>query len=234
LRQLHGLVESGIFAVPELQREFVWNARKACDLLDSVFRNYPIGTILIWKAERRYENQLRKQFHILPHFNPGNWPNWPNASKYSHRLQCEWQAPARCISQNRAPLMSSLRLRRATPAGRQDVLGTLYLRRSLGERPTTAWTRTCRHGWQAFPRMTGRLLAGRRAMPSGSRDCMRPACPLCQPGNRDQPRRVAVPMIMRQETRQGTQLWCARRAANIDSSDGLGVGMLTQRIHARG
>jgi uncharacterized protein with ParB-like and HNH nuclease domain len=54
LRQLHGLVESGIFAVPELQREFVWNARKACDLLDSVFRNYPIGTILIWKAERRY------------------------------------------------------------------------------------------------------------------------------------------------------------------------------------
>lgn len=72
LRRLHGLVESGIFAVPELQREFVWNARKVCDLLDSVFHNYPIGTILIWKAERRYENQLRKHYHILPHFDPEN------------------------------------------------------------------------------------------------------------------------------------------------------------------
>jgi len=72
LRKLHGLIERGIFAVPELQREFVWNARKACDLLDSIYHNYPIGTILIWKTDRRNENQLRKHYHILPHFNPKN------------------------------------------------------------------------------------------------------------------------------------------------------------------
>lgn len=72
LRKLHTLIEQGVFAVPELQREFVWNARKACDLLDSIYRNYPIGTILIWKTGRRNEGQLRKQLHILPHFNPAN------------------------------------------------------------------------------------------------------------------------------------------------------------------
>jgi hypothetical protein len=72
LKKLHGLIEGGIFAVPELQREFVWNARKACDLLDSIYHNYPIGTILIWKTDRRNENQLRKRYHILPHFNPKN------------------------------------------------------------------------------------------------------------------------------------------------------------------
>ncbi|HEY7338530.1 MAG TPA: DUF262 domain-containing protein [Bryobacteraceae bacterium] len=69
---MKNLIERGKFAIPELQREFVWNARKACDLIDSVYREYPIGTILIWKTDRRNENQLRKQFHILPHFNPAN------------------------------------------------------------------------------------------------------------------------------------------------------------------
>ena len=47
LKKLRALIDTGIFAVPELQREFVWNERKACDLLDSIYFNYPIGTILI-------------------------------------------------------------------------------------------------------------------------------------------------------------------------------------------
>lgn len=44
LKKLRTRIESGIFAVPEIQREFVWSARKACDLLDSLYWNYPIGT----------------------------------------------------------------------------------------------------------------------------------------------------------------------------------------------
>jgi hypothetical protein len=72
LRNLRALIERGVFAVPELQREFVWNARKACQLLDSIYRNYPIGTILVWKTSRRNEGQLRSKFHILPPFNRGN------------------------------------------------------------------------------------------------------------------------------------------------------------------
>lgn len=55
LKKLRTLIDRGIFAVPELQREFVWNPRKACDLLDSIYRNYPIGTILVWKTGRRNE-----------------------------------------------------------------------------------------------------------------------------------------------------------------------------------
>lgn len=72
LGKLRALIESGIFAVPELQREFVWSTRRTCDLLDSIYRHYPIGTLLIWKTNRRNEGQLRKQLHILPHFNPAN------------------------------------------------------------------------------------------------------------------------------------------------------------------
>lgn len=72
LRRLHRLIERGIFAVPELQREFVWNAVKACQLLDSVYRNYPIGSLLVWKTSRRNEGLLRKQFHILPPYDRSN------------------------------------------------------------------------------------------------------------------------------------------------------------------
>lgn len=72
LDRLRTLVESGVFAVPQLQREFVWNAGKACDLLDSIYRNYPIGTLLVWRTSHRNEGQLRKTLHILPPYNPGN------------------------------------------------------------------------------------------------------------------------------------------------------------------
>lgn len=76
LRRLRTCIESGIFAVPELQREFVWSARKACDLLDSLYWHYPIGTILVWKTNRRNEGELRKRLHILPHYNPRNEHIW--------------------------------------------------------------------------------------------------------------------------------------------------------------
>jgi len=76
LERVRGLVEQQLFAVPELQREFVWTSKKACDLLDSVYRRYPIGTLLVWKTGRRNENQLRSQLHILPQFNPANDEIW--------------------------------------------------------------------------------------------------------------------------------------------------------------
>jgi hypothetical protein len=76
LSRVRSLVDDGLFAVPELQREFVWTSRKACELLDSLYRNYPIGTLLVWKTGRRNENQLRSQLHILPPFNPSNTDIW--------------------------------------------------------------------------------------------------------------------------------------------------------------
>jgi hypothetical protein len=72
LRRLRNEVERGLFAVPQLQREFVWNGRKACELLDSIYRNYPIGTLLVWKTNRRNEDHLRKTLHILPPYNRAN------------------------------------------------------------------------------------------------------------------------------------------------------------------
>ena len=36
-------------ALPEIQREFVWSEQKARDLIDSLYKKFPIGVILLWR-----------------------------------------------------------------------------------------------------------------------------------------------------------------------------------------
>ena len=76
VQALHRLLEKQIFAVPQLQREFVWNGRKSADLLDSMHRHVPIGTILLWKTDPQRRNLLREQFHILPPYDRSNDEIW--------------------------------------------------------------------------------------------------------------------------------------------------------------
>jgi hypothetical protein len=42
-------VKSGEIAIPEIQRPFVWDATQVRDLLDSLYRGYPIGYLIAWK-----------------------------------------------------------------------------------------------------------------------------------------------------------------------------------------
>ncbi len=42
-------VKSKEIAVPEIQRPFVWDATKVRDLLDSLYRGYPIGYLIVWR-----------------------------------------------------------------------------------------------------------------------------------------------------------------------------------------
>lgn len=48
---LYGLVESirkGELALPEIQRPFVWKPAKVRDLFDSMYKGFPVGTLLLW------------------------------------------------------------------------------------------------------------------------------------------------------------------------------------------
>ncbi len=42
-------IKSGEVAIPEIQRPFVWNSTKVRDLLDSLYKGFPIGYIIVWK-----------------------------------------------------------------------------------------------------------------------------------------------------------------------------------------
>jgi uncharacterized protein with ParB-like and HNH nuclease domain len=41
--------ENQIF-VPSLQREYVWNRENAKELIDSMIKEYPTGTMLTWET----------------------------------------------------------------------------------------------------------------------------------------------------------------------------------------
>lgn len=42
-------VQSDQIAIPEIQRPFVWKTSKIRDLMDSLYKGYPIGYIIVWK-----------------------------------------------------------------------------------------------------------------------------------------------------------------------------------------
>jgi hypothetical protein len=44
-----GWIKSGEVAIPEIQRPFVWDSSKVRDLLDSLYRGFPVGYIIVWK-----------------------------------------------------------------------------------------------------------------------------------------------------------------------------------------
>lgn len=44
-----GLIEAGTIAIPEIQRPFVWKKTQVRDLLDSLYKGYPTGYLIIWK-----------------------------------------------------------------------------------------------------------------------------------------------------------------------------------------
>jgi hypothetical protein len=76
LSQLLTSVSEGRFAIPKLQREFVWDGPKAAKLLDSINAHMPIGVMMIWETARSQRLYLRHQYHVLPPFNPRNGKVW--------------------------------------------------------------------------------------------------------------------------------------------------------------
>lgn len=43
-------IRVGRLALPDIQRPFVWSSSKARDLFDSMYRGYPIGTLMFWET----------------------------------------------------------------------------------------------------------------------------------------------------------------------------------------
>src|SRR5438093_10289350 len=46
------MIRQGELRLPELQRRYVWPATRVRDLLDSLYRGYPSGTILVWETDQ--------------------------------------------------------------------------------------------------------------------------------------------------------------------------------------
>lgn len=57
VRELVDKVQRGELALPEMQRRYVWPATRVRDLLDSLYRGYPSGTILVWETDEDIKNR---------------------------------------------------------------------------------------------------------------------------------------------------------------------------------
>jgi uncharacterized protein with ParB-like and HNH nuclease domain len=54
---LNDVDEDGGLWLPNIQRPFVWSEEQICRLFDSILREYPISTLLIWKTKSRIRHR---------------------------------------------------------------------------------------------------------------------------------------------------------------------------------
>ena len=66
-------VAAGELRIPAFQREFVWKDRQVIDLLASVRKHYPIGSILLWHADRKMLEIASNQVSAFPRV-PESYP----------------------------------------------------------------------------------------------------------------------------------------------------------------
>jgi hypothetical protein len=51
VEELVGMIERGELRLPEMQSRYVWRSTRVRDLLDSLYRGYPSGAILLWETD---------------------------------------------------------------------------------------------------------------------------------------------------------------------------------------
>lgn len=66
-------INSGDIKIPAFQRAYVWKQNQILDLLDSIIKNYPIGSILLWSTNEK----LNSTRNIAGYKIPESAPEYP-------------------------------------------------------------------------------------------------------------------------------------------------------------
>jgi hypothetical protein len=67
VEELVSMIERGELRLPEMQRRYVWRSTRVRDLLDSLYRGYPSGAILLWETDEAVPLQ---EFAVTQQVNP--------------------------------------------------------------------------------------------------------------------------------------------------------------------
>src|ERR1700728_77499 len=65
--ELVSMIQRGELRLPEMQRRYVWRSTRVRDLLDSLYRGYPSGAILLWETDEEVPLQ---EFAVAQEKNP--------------------------------------------------------------------------------------------------------------------------------------------------------------------
>ena len=66
IRRLIDRITSGDIRIPAFQRDFVWEPEQVAFLLDSIYKGFPIGTVILWKTDTRLKTEKRLGLFELP------------------------------------------------------------------------------------------------------------------------------------------------------------------------
>lgn len=70
IREIVSLIISGQIRVPAFQRGFVWEANSVAYLMDSIYKGYPIGSILFWRTRQKLNFERKLGAFTLPEADP--------------------------------------------------------------------------------------------------------------------------------------------------------------------
>src|SRR3954451_11974548 len=58
IRQLVDRIDRGEIKLPEIQRGYVWKPAQVANLIDSLYRGYPSGSMLVWRPDEEVAERL--------------------------------------------------------------------------------------------------------------------------------------------------------------------------------
>ncbi|NOX92493.1 MAG: DUF262 domain-containing protein [Gammaproteobacteria bacterium] len=66
IKKLIDRISNGDIRIPAFQRNYVWEPDQVSFLLDSIYKEFPIGTVILWKTDNRLNTEKRLGYFELP------------------------------------------------------------------------------------------------------------------------------------------------------------------------
>jgi hypothetical protein len=73
IKDLINDVQRGRIRIPSFQRGFVWDSQRVAYFIDSIYKGFPFGSVLIWRTR----NRLRTERNLGPYKLPDNEAEYP-------------------------------------------------------------------------------------------------------------------------------------------------------------
>lgn len=70
IRQVVEKVSAGSIRIPAFQRGFVWDADRVAYLMDSIYKRYPFGAVILWRTKEQLKSEKQLGPFVLPERDP--------------------------------------------------------------------------------------------------------------------------------------------------------------------
>src|ERR671933_313080 len=95
IKNLINDLERGRIRIPSFQRGFVWDTDRVIYFIDSIYKGFPFGSILLWRTR----NRLRTERNLGPYKLPENaFTNGKHISRFSLILRFATETTTSCTS----------------------------------------------------------------------------------------------------------------------------------------